>query len=76
MIQAIRITQYRASDGLVFASRDEAHRHEIKIAIMDVLGKSVGAQLMDEERELIAANLTSKTSPVIVLLKSPKREGM
>lgn len=72
MIQAIRITQYRASDGAVFSSRDEAHKHETKIAIMRVIWETVRGQLAEEERGAIAAALLAPSSPVLPMLKAKK----
>ena len=76
MIQAVRVTHYRTKDGSMFTSRDEAHRHEIKCAIIGVLRKTLDTdRVSSEERELAAENLTSKYSPVIVLLRSPHKES-
>lgn len=76
MIQAIRTTQYRTKDGAIFSSRDDAHQHEIRCAIIALLRKTLDRnQASAEELELVAANLTSKHSPVIVMLRSPNREA-
>jgi hypothetical protein len=76
MIQAVRLTHYRTKDGAIFSSRDEAHRHEIKCAIMETLRKVLDRnQCSTEELELAAVQLTSNWSPVIVMLRSPHKES-
>lgn len=76
MIQAVRITQYRTKDGAIFSSRDDACRHEIDLEIVQLLRRVLGQrQISLEELELVAANLTSKHSPVIVMLRSPQKDG-
>lgn len=74
MIQAIRTTQYKTRDGAIFSSRDDAHQHEIRCAIIELLRKTLDRnQASVEELELVAANLTSKHSPFIVMLRSPQK---
>lgn len=74
MIQAVRTTQYKTRDGAIFSSRDDAHQHEIRCAIIELLRKTLDRnQASVEELELVAANLTSKHSPVIVMLRSPQK---
>lgn len=76
MIQAVRLTHYRTKDGAIFASRDEAHQHEIKCAIIEILRGSFDPRWVSlEELELAAAKLVSKHSPVIVMLRSPNKEA-
>lgn len=75
MIQAVRITQYKTKDGAVFSSRDEAHKHEVRCTIIELLRKTLDRnQASTEELELVAAQMTSQWSPVIVLLKSPGKD--
>lgn len=76
MIQAIRTTQYKTRDGAIFSSRDDAHQHEIRCAIIELLRKTLDRnQASTEELELFAARLTSRHSTVIVLLRAPSKEG-